>query len=81
MSDAARLDLRGQECPVPTARTVAALRGADAPEALVVVLDDAICAADIPYHARRFGYDARTDVTAGAQWTITLTRAKKEARR
>lgn len=82
---AARLDLRGEECPVPTQRTVAALRDARGGErALVVVTDDAVCATDIPYEARRLGYAARTEVTAASEWTITLVPAAagdtKEAR-
>lgn len=80
MSGVVRLDMRGAECPVPTARTIDALRSGS-PDELVVLTDDAICAADIPYEAGRFGYDARTEITAGAEWTITLTRAPEEAKR
>jgi TusA-related sulfurtransferase len=69
----ARLDLRGAECPLPTQRTVVALREAPGRQgALVVVTDDAVCAADIPYQARRLGYVARTEVTGISEWTITL---------
>ncbi len=68
-----RLDLRGEECPVPTLRTLAALRDArGGARQLVVVTDDAVCAADIPYAAGRLGYAARTEVTADSEWTITL---------
>ena len=67
------LDLRGEECPIPTIKAVEAmkrLRGA--PEALVVIVDDATCAADIPHQAGRSGYRARTRETGPSEWTITL---------
>lgn len=77
---AVRLDLRGEECPVPTRKTIDALRGARArDEELVVVTDDAICAADIPYEAGRLGYAARTVLTAASEWTITLTPPRRGA--
>ncbi len=68
------LDLRGLECPAPTIKTVEALkrlRGVE--EVVVVVLDDAVCAADIPSQASRFGDEPCTEVTGTAEWTITLT--------
>lgn len=69
------IDARGLECPVPTQQAVAAMQSARASgklETLVVQLDDAICAADIPHHARRLGFEARSERMAGPQWTITL---------
>ena len=50
-------------------------------DALVVRTDDAICAADIPHHARLLGYDARSERAGGDAWTITLRPAKPEAAR
>lgn len=68
-----QLDLRGQECPVPTIRSVEAmkrLKGGE--ETIVVTVDDAVCAADIPFQAQRLGYRASTEETGDSEWTITL---------
>lgn len=73
-----QLDLRGEECPVPTLKAVAAMREARGRgEHIVVIVDDAICAADIPYEAERLGYATRTEVTADSQWTITISAARE----
>lgn len=69
------IDARGLECPVPTQQAVEAMREARASgnlEVLVVQLDDAMCAADIPHHARALGFDAESERAKGPQWTITL---------
>lgn len=71
---ALQLDLRGEECPVPTLKAVAAMREARGRgEHIVVIVDDAICAADIPYEAGLLGYATRTELTADSLWTITIT--------
>jgi TusA-related sulfurtransferase len=73
--DKTEIDARGLECPVPTQQAVEAMRHARAAgtaETLVVQLDDAVCAADIPHHANALGYDAESERVAGPQWTITL---------
>ena len=70
-----KIDARGLECPVPTQQAVDAMRDARSAgraETLVVQLDDAICAADIPYQANALGYDAESERTTGQEWTITL---------
>lgn len=67
------IDLRGEECPLPTIKAVEAmkrLRGSG--EELVVVVDDATCAADIPFQAGRAGFLATTEVTGDSEWTISL---------
>jgi TusA-related sulfurtransferase len=69
-----QIDARGLECPVPTARAVDAMRKARSQglhEAIVVQTDDAVCAADIPHHARALGYIAESE-RASDEWTITL---------
>ncbi len=78
------MDLRGQECPVPTAKTVDALREIrrnQRDETVVVKLDDAVCAAQIPYEARRLDFSARTTKTADSEWEIVLTPRAKATRR
>ena len=76
-ADSVEIDARGLECPVPTEQAVDAMRRArDAGTAgtLVIQLDGAICAADIPHQANALGYDAETERAPGQQWTITLRR-------
>jgi TusA-related sulfurtransferase len=68
------LDLRGQECPVPTLKTVETLKRLKGRgETVVVRVDDAVCATDIPYEAGRLGYGAETNVSGTSEWVITLT--------
>jgi len=74
-ADQVQIDARGLECPVPTQQAVEAMRRAreaGTAETLVVQLDDAICAADIPFQANALGYDADSERADDQQWTITL---------
>ena len=71
------LDLRGPECPVPTIRTIDLLNSLKERQELVVVVDDAVCAADIPFQAGRTGYLASKEETGASEWTITLTPSRK----
>lgn len=74
------LDLRREECPVPTVKTVEALKSLrQAQEEVTVVLTDAVCAEDIPYQARRLGYQTETELTGDSEWTIHLVPARKPA--
>ena len=67
------LDLRGEECPVPTIKTMESLKQLDSKNEIVtVVVDDATCAEDIPYQAARLGYIAEMLVTGSSEWTIRL---------
>ena len=78
------IDARGLECPIPTQRAVEAMKRARERgdlDALVVQTDDAICAADIPYHARSLGFEARSERTGKDVWTITLRPAIAETPR
>ena len=78
------LDTRGEECPQPTQRAVEAmqrLRERERPgehEEIVVITDDAVCAAEIPYQARARGYSAASRSTGASEWTITLRPAATE---
>ena len=78
MADVKRLemDLRGEECPVPTIKTVDAIKQLgrnEAGETVVVQLDDAVCASDIPYQAGTLGYSSKTIKTGDSEWEIILT--------
>ena len=67
------LDLRGEECPLPTIKAVEAmkrLRGSG--ERQVVIVDDPTCAADIPHQAGRTGFRAASQVTGDSERTISL---------
>ena len=67
------LDLRGEECPVPTIKTMEKLKRLDSENEIVtVVVDDAACAEEIPYQANRLGYISETTVTGISEWTIKL---------
>ena len=60
---AIKIDARGLECPVPTQQAVDAMklaRESCTPATLVLQLDDAVCAADIPHHAQALGFDTET---------------------
>ena len=70
-----KLDARGEECPQPTERAVEAmrrLRERGQRETIVVITDDAVCAAEIPHQARAQGYEAASRSTGVSEWTITL---------
>jgi TusA-related sulfurtransferase len=72
---AIKIDARGLECPVPTQQAVDAMklaRESCTPATLVLQLDDAVCAADIPHHAQALGFDTETERANGPLWTITL---------
>ena len=69
-----RVDLRGLECPVPTLRTVEAVKRARAAgSAVTVIVDDPVCVEEIPVQARRWAYSADVALTADSEWTIQLT--------
>ena len=76
------MNLRGEECPVPTLKTVDALKSIrrnGGEETVVVRLDDAVCATQIPSEAGRLDYAAQTTKTADSEWEILLTpRTKAE---
>jgi TusA-related sulfurtransferase len=80
MGDATRLemDLRGEECPIPTIKTVNAikrLRTGAADQTVVVMFDDSVCAVDISYQAGMLGYSSKTTKTGDSEWEIILTRS------
>ena len=67
------LDMRGLECPIPTLKAVEAVKRARADgSSVTVVIDDAVCAEEIPAQVGRWAYQARVDRTADSEWTIQL---------
>jgi TusA-related sulfurtransferase len=78
MANVKRLEmyLQGEECPVPTIKTVDVIKQLgrnEAGETVVVQLDDAVCASDIPYQAGTLGYSSKTIKTGDSEWEIILT--------
>ncbi len=67
------LDLHGEECPVPTVRSVEAIKGLKgSDETIVVVTDDAVCAEEIPFQAGQLGYMSTREEAGASEWTIRL---------
>lgn len=78
MTDLKRLemDLRGEECPVSTIKTIDGIKQSgrnEAGETVGVQFDDAVCASDIPYRAGTLGYSSKTIKTGDSEWEIILT--------
>jgi TusA-related sulfurtransferase len=68
-----RIDLRGLECPVPTLKAVEAVKdAATRGQALTVLVDDAVCAEEIPTQVGRWRYRAAVRRSADSEWTIQL---------
>ena len=69
------MDLRGEECPLPTIKTIEAIKRLKEKggETVTVMIDDAVCAADIPYQAGHLGYTVQSEVIGTSEWRITLT--------
>ena len=68
-----RVDLRGLECPVPTLRAVEAVKRVRADgRAVTVLIDDPVCAEEIPVQAGRLAYAAHVERTADSEWSIRL---------
>ncbi len=67
------LDLRGEECPIPTVKTVDAMKQVAPGEELVVLTDDPICATEIPLQATHRGFSVNSELSEHSQWLITLT--------
>ena len=57
------MDLRSEECPLPMIKTIEAIKGlkANGDETVTVMIDDAVCATDIPYQAGRLGYTVESE--------------------
>ena len=67
------IDMRGLDCPIPTLKAVEAVKQARADgSSVTVVIDDAVCAEEIPAQVGRWAYRARVDRTADSEWTIQL---------
>lgn len=67
------LDLRGEECPIPTVKAIDGMNQAAPEEELIVLTDDPICAAEIPLQASHRGFSANSERREDSEWLITLT--------
>jgi tRNA 2-thiouridine synthesizing protein A len=69
-----RLDVRGEICPYPQVKTVAALRKLPPNEELEVLTDHPPTLETVPAQAARFGYTAEIRAIGTAEWCIVLRR-------
>ena len=68
------VDMRGLECPIPTIKAVEAVKEARAEgRAVTIIIDDAVCAEEIPTQVGRWAYQARVERTDDSEWTIRMT--------
>ena len=76
-----RMDLRGEECPIPTIKTIGLIKelGTNTSETVTVRVDDALCAEDIPHQARRLGYAAETTHLGPSDWEIVLRPTRRSS--
>jgi tRNA 2-thiouridine synthesizing protein A len=72
------LDVRGEVCPYPMMRAVAAMKKLNGADSVVVITDHAPCLDTIPPQAPRHGYEVAIEQTGTPEWRITLTPAQAE---
>lgn len=66
------LDVRGEVCPYPMMKAVAAMKKLKGAEEVVVITDHAPCLETIPPQAPKHGYRSEIVETGSPEWTITL---------
>lgn len=67
-----KLDVRGEICPYPQVKTVAALRKLSSNEELEVLTDHPPTLETVPAQAARFGYAAEIRELGTGEWCIVL---------
>jgi len=67
-----KLDVRGEICPYPQVKTVAALKKLPPDEELEVLTDHPPTLETVPAQAARFGYAAEIKEVGTAEWCIIL---------
>jgi len=67
-----QLDVRGEICPYPQVKTVAALKKLAPNETLEVLTDHPPTLETVPAQAARFGYAAEITEVGIAEWCIIL---------
>jgi tRNA 2-thiouridine synthesizing protein A len=67
-----KLDVRGEICPYPQVKTVAALKKLSAGDHLEVLTDHPPTLETVPAQAARLGYVAEITAVGTAEWCIVL---------
>jgi len=67
-----KLDVRGEICPYPQVKTIAALKKLAAHDQLEVLTDHPPALETVPAQAARLGYVAEIDAVGTAEWRIVL---------
>jgi tRNA 2-thiouridine synthesizing protein A len=67
-----KLDVRGEICPYPQVKTVAALKKLAPSDQLEVLTDHPPALETVPVQAARLGYVAEIDEVGTAAWCIVL---------
>jgi tRNA 2-thiouridine synthesizing protein A len=67
-----KLDVRGEICPYPQVKTVAALKKLPPSDQLEVLTDHPPALETVPAQAARLGYVAEIEAVGTAEWRIVL---------
>lgn len=67
-----KIDVRGEICPYPQVKTVAALKKLEASDHLEVLTDHPPALETVPAQAARLGYRAEISEVGPAEWCIVL---------
>jgi tRNA 2-thiouridine synthesizing protein A len=67
-----KLDVRGEICPYPQVKTVAALKKLTPSDQLEVLTDHPPALETVPAQAARLGYVAEIEEVGTAEWRIVL---------
>jgi tRNA 2-thiouridine synthesizing protein A len=67
-----KLDVRGEICPYPQVKTVAALKKLAPSDQLEVLTDHPPALETVPAQAARLGYVAEIEEVGAAEWRILL---------
>ena len=67
-----KIDVRGEICPYPQVKTIAALKKLAASDQLEVLTDHPPALETVPAQAARLGYVAEVTEVGSAEWCIVL---------
>jgi tRNA 2-thiouridine synthesizing protein A len=70
-----KLDVRGEICPYPQVKTIAALKKLPVGDQLEVLTDHPPALETVPAQAARLGYMAEIEAVGTAEWCIVLRKS------
>jgi TusA-related sulfurtransferase len=79
MKSVIEVDARGEVCPVPMMKAVAAMKQAGDGEIIEVFIDYAPALDTIPTQCTRLGWDYTVAATGDPEWKMTLTRSRSSS--